>query len=138
MHALFESQAFRFLLLGGLAAAINWLSRMPLSLILPLSAAVLVAYGIGMTAGFLLYQTYVFPGSTRSTSHQIVTFLLVNLAGATVVLALTLALVELQGGLPLSLPTKEALAHGIAIGVGAVVSFFGHKFLTFRIARQSA
>ena len=135
MQALLQNQVVRFLMLGGLAATINWLVRFPLSLIMPLSAAVLVAYAIGMSAGFCLYRTYVFPGSSRPMAQQIVVFLLVNLAGAVVVLALTLALLNLQSGMPLPETIKEGLAHGFAIGIGAVVNFFGHKLLTFRVAR---
>ncbi|ARQ01258.1 GtrA family protein [Pseudorhodoplanes sinuspersici] len=135
MQALLQNQVVRFLLLGGLAAAINWLVRFPLSLIMPLSAAVLVAYAIGMSAGFCLYRTYVFPGSNRPMAQQIIVFLLVNLVGAVVVLALTLALLNLQGGMPLPDTIKEGLAHGVAIGIGAVVNFFGHKLLTFSVAR---
>ncbi len=56
-----NNQVVRFLFLGGFAAAVNWLIRFPLSLFLPLSAAVAVAYLIGMSVGFTLYRTYVFP-----------------------------------------------------------------------------
>lgn len=135
MQALLQNQVVRFLLLGGLAAAINWLVRFPLSLIMPLSAAVLVAYVIGMSAGFCLYRTFVFPGSNRPMAQQIVVFLLVNLAGAVVVLALTFAFVDLQSGMAWPETIKEGLAHGVAIGIGAIVNFFGHKLLTFSVAR---
>lgn len=136
MQALLDNQIIRFLLLGGLAAAINWLARFPLSLVMPLSAAVLVAYMIGMSAGFYLYRVYVFPGSDRPITQQIVVFLLVNLVGAIVVLTLTLALLKLQSGFALHHTLKEGLAHGLAIGIGAVVNFFGHKLLTFSVARK--
>lgn len=135
MQLLLQNQVFRFLMLGGLAAAINWLVRFPLSLVMPLSAAVLVAYAIGMSAGFCLYRTYVFPGSNRPIAQQIIVFLLVNLAGAVVVLALTLAFLNLQNGMALPEAIKEGLAHGFAIGIGAIVNFFGHKLLTFSVAR---
>ena len=65
---IFANQVFRFLLLGGLAAAINWAVRFPLSLVLPIGPAVAVAYLIGMSVGFWLYRTYVFPGSSRPIS----------------------------------------------------------------------
>ncbi len=125
-------QVFRFLLLGGLAAAINWLIRFPLSAVLPLPMAVLFAYFIGMSAGFVLYRTYVFPGSNRPIVEQTVTFLAVNAVGAVVVLALTTLFLNLQHDAPWPLWIREGLAHGFAIGVGAVVNFFGHKLLTFR------
>lgn len=129
-------QLVRFLLLGGLAAAINWLVRFPLSLVLPFPAAVFIAYLIGMSAGFTLYRAYVFPNSARPVSAQAALFLIVNAVGAVVVMAMSLALLDRV--LPVIgwrfLP--EAFAHGTAIGVGAVANFFGHKYLSFRAAPE--
>ncbi|MFC5066559.1 GtrA family protein [Flaviflagellibacter deserti] len=136
--ALMANQVFRFLLLGGFAAAVNWIVRFPLSLVMPFPAAVLVAYMIGMGVGFTLYRTYVFPGSSRTLLEQSLTFLGVNLVGAVVVLVLTDLFLGLQSGSTWPEFMREGLAHGFAIGVGAVVNFFGHKLLTFRGARRAA
>jgi len=134
LRALSQHQVVRFLLLGGAAAALNWLVRFPLSSMLPIGPAVVVAYFIGMSAGFHLYRTYVFPGSGVPLIQQSLTFLAVNLVGAVVVLGLTYAFIGLQDGFAFPLPVKEALAHGAAIGCGAVVNFVGHKTLTFNHA----
>lgn len=130
-------QVVRFLLLGGLAAAVNWLIRFPLSAVMPFEAAVLVAYVIGMSVGFTLYRRYVFPGSTRPIIEQTLTFLGVNLVGAVVVMVIANALLGLLA--PLGWPDfiVEGGAHGVAIGIGAVVNFFGHKLITFRTAAHS-
>lgn len=125
-------QVARFLLLGGLAAAVNWLVRFPLSALMPFEAAVLVAYAIGMSVGFTLYRTYVFPGSDRNLVGQTVIFLAVNLVGAVVVMAIAAGLLALMQPMAWPDSVKEGLAHGFAIGVGAVVNFLGHKLLTFR------
>ncbi len=133
-----NSQVFRFLLLGGLAAAINWLVRFPLSMFLPFSWAILVAYGRGMSACFTLYRAYVFPGSDRAIGPQIAIFLAVNLMGAVIVWCVAIGLVE--QAFPAVGYTFMPLAtgHGIAIGVGAAANFLGHKFLTFRIAPKDS
>ena len=125
-------QVARFLLLGGFAAAVNWLVRFPLSAVMSFEAAVLVAYAIGMSVGFTLYRTYVFPGSDRKLVEQTITFLAVNVAGAVVVMATAAALLALMQAPDWPDYIKEGLAHGFAIGVGAVVNFLGHKLLTFR------
>ena len=131
-------QIVRFLLLGGLAAAINWLVRFPLSLVLPFPAAVFVAYLIGMSAGFTLYRAYVFPNSRQSMALQATLFLIVNALGAVVVMAVSLALLDhLLPAIGWRL-LPEAVAHGTAIGVGAVANFFGHKYLSFRTAPDHA
>lgn len=127
-------QVVRFLLLGGLAAAINWAVRFPLSVVMPFPAAVFVAYLIGMSAGFTLYRRYVFPGSTRPLLEQTLTFLAVNAVGAVVVMALANGLLTLSASTAWPDFIREGLSHGFAIGVGAVVNFFGHKLITFRTA----
>lgn len=129
MHRL--PQVVRFLLLGGLAAAINWLVRFPLSAVLPFDLAVVAAYVIGMSAGFVLYRTYVFPGSARPVVEQSLVFLAVNLFGAGVVLGFTWLFLSLVSDTGWPLFVREGLAHGLAIGIGAVANFFGHKTLTF-------
>jgi putative flippase GtrA len=127
------SPALRFLLAGGLAAAINWLARIALSSVLPFSVAILVAYAIGMVAGFVLYRRFVFAGGQGSLSRQIPVFLAVNAIGALVVLATTTGLDAVIGHIVPGFPpiAREAFAHGAAIAIGAVANYLGHKRLTF-------
>lgn len=138
LQQLAGNQVFRFLLLGGTAAAINWLVRFPLSAVMPMGAAVVLAYMIGMCAGFTLYRKYVFPGSTRPLMEQTMTFIGVNLIGAVVVLGLTTLFLHLLATAPWPNMVREGLAHGAAIGIGAVINFIGHKQLTFRLAPRAA
>lgn len=127
------SQIARFLLLGGTAAAINWIVRFPLSTVMPFPAAVFVAYLIGMTAGFTLYRRYVFPGSPLPLGIQIGLFLAVNAIGAAVVMGVSLVSLEwVLSAIGWSL-FPEAVAHGTGIATGAAVNFAGHKYLTFRV-----
>lgn len=121
----------RFLLAGGGAAAVNWLVRFPLSAVMPFEAAIMVAYGIGMCVGFAAYRAWVFPGSTLPVRVQVTRFLAVNAAGSVVVLACAKALAPVLLGLGVPLGASRALAHGLAIGAGAVVSFAGHRLVTF-------
>ncbi|WP_417579747.1 GtrA family protein [Pelagibacterium sp.] len=126
-------QIVRFLLLGGLAAAVNWLVRFPLSLVVPFPAAVFVAYLIGMSAGFTLYRAYVFPNSAQPLGLQATLFLAVNAIGAVVVMAVSLLLLDhILPVLGWSF-MPEAFAHGSGIAIGAVVNFVGHKYLSFRV-----
>ncbi len=121
----------RFLLAGGLAAAVNWLVRFPLSLIMPFAMAVLTATAVGMAFGFLAYRAFVFTGSTRPWAWQLRDFILVNIVGAalTAIVAVVARDVLLWTlGAPL-----EAAAHAIGIAAGAVGNYFGHKSITFRV-----
>lgn len=137
MCALMESEVVRFLIAGGTAAAINWLARIALSPVMPFEAALLVAYAIGMAAGFWLYRSFVFRGADRTSARgQLAVFLAVNAVGAGVVLAVSASLVAGLGALMPALPLAiaEALGHGFGIAVGAVSNYLGHRLLTFRAA----
>ena len=123
--------AVKFLVAGGLATAINWLVRFPLSTVLPFTAAVALAYMIGMVAGFVLYSRWVFPGTTTPLANQIGRFIAVNIAGGVAVVALAPLLAQAFAGGGLDQGPAEAIGHGLAIAVGAVINYFGHKLITF-------
>ena len=126
------ASAIRFLAAGGTASLVNWLVRFPLSLVLPFTGAVAIAYCVGMTLGFVLYQRWVFPGSTRSLWRQIVMFCAVNAVGLATVVASADVVRQaiLQSGLAQS-GAAGALAHLTAIAIGACVNFLGHRVATF-------
>ncbi|MDP3418328.1 GtrA family protein [Falsiroseomonas sp.] len=124
-------QPARFLLAGGGAAAINWLVRFPLSAVMPFLAAVLVAAVIGMLVGFVLYRGFVFPASGRSLLVQARDFFLVNLLTSGLVALLALLFVTLAVRLGMGTMLAEAVAHGGAIGVGALLNYLGHSLVTF-------
>lgn len=133
-------RVLRFLLVGSLAAAVNWIARIVLSAAfapaLSFEMAVLIAYAIGMTSGFLLYRAYVFPDAGLPMAIQVRRFIAVNLVSAAEVWLVAVLLLRV------AVPTvgigaeyaaiAEALAHGIAIAIGAATSYVGHKFLTFK------
>lgn len=123
--------AVKFLIAGGLATAINWLVRFPLSAVLPFTAAVAVAYMIGMVAGFLLYSRWVFPRTTTPLASQIGRFIAVNIAGGIAVVVLAPFLAQAFEGGGLELGPAEAIGHALAIAIGAVINYFGHKLVTF-------
>jgi len=132
MGRLFNARVVRFLLCGGGAAAVNWLARIALSLVMPFGAAVAAAYGIGMAVGFVLYRTVVWKTSGAPWRPQALRFLAVNAYGALIVLIVSLGLVELGKLLFADLRVLEAIAHALAIVAGAVANYSGHSRYTFR------
>ncbi|MBG0792658.1 GtrA family protein [Methylocystis sp. H62] len=126
-------QFVRFLALGGCAAAVNWLSRFPLERLMGFSAAVAMAYMIGMAVAFALFRRFVFPASDQPLERQVKFFILVNLAGIAQVWAVSMALVYYAfPAVGFISPLAEPLGHGIAIGVPTISSYFGHRLLTFQ------
>jgi putative flippase GtrA len=130
-----KAEARRFVLfvaLGGCAAAANWLSRFPLEHFMSFSAAVVVAYIVGMVIAFTLFNRYVFTSSTRPLAEQIKFFVLVNIAGIVQVWIVSMVLVyHAFPAIGFVGPLAEPVAHGLAIGVPTISSYFGHRLLTF-------
>lgn len=129
-----EARGFaRFVALGGCAAAANWLSRFPLEHFMPFSVAVVLAYIVGMVIAFTLFNRYVFPASSRPLADQIKFFVLVNIAGVIQVWGVSMVLVyHVFPAIGFIGPLSEPIAHGVAIGIPTISSYFGHKFLTFK------
>jgi putative flippase GtrA len=129
-----EARRFtKFVALGAIAAFANWASRFPLERFMSFSAAVVVAYMVGMVVAFTLFSRFVFPASSQPRHAQVKFFVLVNIAGILQVWAVSMLLrygLFPKLGLPESI--AEPLAHGLAIGVPTISSYFGHKYLTFR------
>ena len=122
-----------FVALGAVAAAANWLARFPLEHFMSFSAAVIVAYMVGMVIAFTLFSRYVFPASPRPLHEQIKYFVLVNIAGIIQVWVVSMTLLYyVFPAIGFSGVLAEPIAHGLAIGVPTISSYFGHKFLTFR------
>jgi energy-coupling factor transport system substrate-specific component len=132
MRGLWAHQGIRFLAVGGGCAALTWGLRFPLSLLMPFGADVVVASLIGMGCGFVLYKRYVFAGSSRSTAQQGFWFIIVNLASSAAVFGLSLGFFRLVRDVPAALALREGFAHGLAIGMGAVINFVAHKAITFK------
>jgi putative flippase GtrA len=125
-------EALRFLVAGGISSLVNWLSRFPLSTLFTFDIAVALAYGSGMVIGFWLYKIWVFPGSILSLRAQLVRFVAVNALGLLVVVAsadLLSKTFQFVGIAPTAL--SYSVAHAISIAFGAVVNFYGHRFMTF-------
>jgi putative flippase GtrA len=131
-------RALRYLLFGGMAAAINWGSRFAWSLVLPFRFAVLAAYATGMVFAFVTFRRFVFDASGTGVGNQARNFIIVNLLG--VAQTWILAVVMVDKVLPAVGWTfqPEASGHAVAIAAPVVTSWFGHRHFTFRAARAGA
>jgi putative flippase GtrA len=120
-----------FLLVGGTAAVMNWLARLALSLWLPFSSAVIIAYLIGMTVAFLLNHRFVFPNSNKATSAQARDFIFANVSLFPLV---WFASIFINDGLKTYgvLAYSEELAHALAIPMPMFATFLFYKFFAFK------
>ncbi len=132
MTSPFRSKQFlAFLVTGGLAALVNFGSRVVLSQWLALSMAVLLAYLAGMVTAFVLARVFVFPGSRQSVRRSAVFFVLVNLVAVLQTWGITLLLayyVLPQLGVRTGV---NEISHAIGIIVPVFASYIGHKRWSF-------
>jgi putative flippase GtrA len=66
LHAFFSHEFMRFLITGGIAACVNFLSRIFYNQYVSFSSAVFIAYLTGMATAFFLKKQFVFVGSQNS------------------------------------------------------------------------
>jgi putative flippase GtrA len=131
--ASFASREFLlFLMTGGCAAAINFVSRIAYNRVMPFSMAVIVAYATGMVAAFILAKLFVFRDSAQPVHRAVGYFILVNIVGAAQTWAVSMALLHwVLPWLGVTSYTRE-IAHGVGVMMPAFSSYLGHKHFSFR------
>ncbi|PTT64792.1 MULTISPECIES: GtrA family protein [Stenotrophomonas] len=120
-----------FLVAGGLAAAVNFGSRILLSQWLHYVPAIVIAYCLGMITAFTLNKLFVFSDAGNRLHHQVLWFIAINLAAVaqTIVISLLFARWVLPAlGVDFH---NETIAHAIGVAVPVVTSYIGHKRFSF-------
>lgn len=136
LRSLWSAQFVLFLAVGGTAAAVNWCARWGLSHWIGFGWAVVLAYLVGMAVAFAMNRRWVFPRSTRPVARQARDFTLVNLLSLTLVWLASLGFEAGLRALGMVHGTRE-LAHGVAVGLPALLSFHLYRLVAFREADPS-
>lgn len=133
MIGAFRSRQFLvFLLTGGLAAAVNFGSRILYNQWMGFSAAIVLAYITGMITAFVLAKVFVFRDSQRSLHQSALYFVLVNGVAVLQTWAISLLLADwLLPALGIRQYVHE-LAHAAGVVVPVFTSYLGHKHLSFK------
>lgn len=133
MIAQFKSRQFlAFLITGGLAALVNFGSRIVLSQWFDFPVAVAVAYLVGMVTAFVLAKMFVFTNSQQSVHRSALFFVIVN---AVAVLQTWLISMLLAYYLLPAIGVRhyvQEIAHAIGIIIPVFTSYLGHKRWSFR------
>ncbi|KJV29552.1 membrane protein [Aquitalea magnusonii] len=121
-----------FLLTGGLAAAVNFGSRIVYNQWCDFSTAVILAYLTGMVTAFVLARMFVFKQSSQSMHRSALYFTLVNLVAVIqtwlISMGLALYLLPMLGVTHFS----REIAHAIGVAAPVFTSYLGHKRWSFR------
>ncbi len=125
-------QFLAFLITGGLAAAVNFGSRIFYNQWMDFSVAIILAYLTGMVTAFLLARSFVFTDGSQSVQRSATFFVLVNVVGflQTGAISLLLAYYVLPwAGITRFVPE---IAHAVGVAVPAFTSYLGHKRWSFK------
>lgn len=131
ISGMISSPFARFVLSGGIAAGVNVFSRAMLSTITSYSAAIVIAYLIGMTTAFGLMKLFVFEESGRRARAEYLRFGLVNFVALAQVWLVSVGLVRWLFPLTGFYYYPEAVAHLIGVLSPVATSYFLHKYFTF-------
>ena len=125
-------QFSKFLLVGGVAALINFGSRIFFSYSMSYRWAVLWAYLVGMISAYLLQRFFVFGASSHHPAREFFYFILVNVFAVVQVWLISVGLAEyFFPYIGLDFYANE-IAHGIGISIPAITSYYGHKYISFK------
>jgi len=130
-----HGEAFRFVASGLFAALVNVGMRIVFSQAFSYGVAIVLAYLCGMAVAFVLNRYVVFV-SARSGGmrRQGLRFVIVNAASLLQVWIIGLGLVRIvlpRAGLQWH---AETVSHCIAVATPAALSYFAHKYFSFRLA----
>ena len=127
-------QFLGFVLTGGLAACVNFGSRILYNRWLDFSSSVVLAYLTGMVTAFVLARAFVFTDSSQSVRKSALIFALVNVVAVLQTWAISMALYYLLPMAGNALVTRFApeIAHAIGVMVPVFTSYLGHKKFSFR------
>ena len=132
IHQFVSRQFLVFLLTGGTAAAVNFVSRIVYSNWLGFSSAVILAYMTGMVTAFVLAKLFVFRESQQSVHRSAMYFVLVNLVAILQTWAISMGLAYyVLPSMDVTLYARE-IAHAVGVAVPVFTSYIGHKRWSFR------
>lgn len=131
MRSFMSRQFLGFLLTGGLAALVNFGSRILYNQWVDFSSAVVLAYLTGMVTAFILARSFVFTQSSQSVQRSAIFFVMVNSVAVLQTWAISMALYYL---LPMAGVTRwvPEIAHAVGVVVPVFTSYLGHKRFSFK------
>ena len=123
-------EQFLFIFCGGIAASINFFSRILLSFYINLTLSVFFAYILGMLAAYFLFKKFVFLNNKKSKKSSPLIFIVVNCIAVLQIYLMTVLInyvAQSYTGY-----SNVTIAHGIAILTSVFLSFYLHKNYTYK------
>ncbi len=132
MRVFFSRQFVLFLITGGIAAAVNFGSRIVYNLWLDYSTSILIAYLTGMITAFVLARMFVFTETSHGIRRSAVYFSFVNVVAVAQTWAISMVLANYA--LPAMGVSRfvPEIAHAVGVAFPVFTSYLGHKHWSFR------
>lgn len=128
----FSKQFIIFLVTGGIAATVNFLTRIFYNQYCSFSASVIFAYLTGMFIAFILAKMFVFKSSTQTIKNSVIIFALVNVLAAAQTWVISMVLnFYILPALGFEKYVAE-IASAVGIAFPVFTSYFGHKRWSFK------
>lgn len=125
-------QFLTFVVVGGVAAIVNILSRVVFSLVTSFEVAIVLAFFCGLITGFMLNRIFVFKAlGAGKLSRQGFRFALVNVVALAQVYIIGVMLARFVFPKLGFLWHAELVAHTIGVCSPIVTSFYAHKYFSF-------
>ncbi|TQP79772.1 GtrA family protein [Vibrio cholerae] len=133
LHSFISKQFIAFALTGGLAAAVNFSTRILFNYHFSFSISIILAYILGMATAFLLAKLYVFQGSKNSIQKSIFWFIIINIFSVLQTWAISMWMYnQVLELLNINTPFNREISHALGVIFPVFTSFIGHKYLTFK------
>ncbi len=123
-----------FLVTGGIAAAVNIVTRILLERFVGYETAIGLAYLAGMVTAFILARVFVFKPTGGGAHGQFVRFALVNAVAFAQVWVISVGLARIVFPAAGFTWRAETVAHVIGVLSPVVTSYILHKRFSFRTA----
>lgn len=121
----------KFLFASGIAAVVNIVARIILSIFISYELAIIIAYAFGMITAYLLSKFLVFEQSGQKVSREILGFIAVNMIALIQVWGISVLLYRWVFPLVGWEYQAKLVAHVIGVASPAFTSYFGHKYISF-------
>lgn len=129
----FDSKEFlRFLFAGGIAAIVNFLTRIFFNLWFDFSTSVFLAFVAGIITAFFLKKEFVFAKGSQPILYSIGFFILVNIIGFLQTLAVTMGCFHYVLPYLGIVKMTHEISHALGLIAPIITSYIGHKKLSFR------
>ena len=120
-----------FIVVGAIAAIVNFLSRLILNQWLSFEYSIIVAFFLGLFTGYVLSRKFVFFETDSSIIPSCIKFVVVNIVAIIQTYYVSIYLHLLLDKYTDWSYSRE-MAHFCGICVPVITSYYGHKYFSFR------